>query len=374
MSDTQPISDNTDKKAVSNSITPGAPIAATGYAVDSATSPFELFHFERRVPRPNDVLIRIHYCGVCHTDIHITHNDFFTSKYPMVPGHEITGVVEQVGSNVKKFCVGDRVGVGYFVDSCLTCNWCKKDLEQFCPDQCTTINGTELDKVTPTHGGYSNLITVNEHFVCKIPTNLPLDAAAPLLCAGITTYSPLRRYNVGKDTRMGVVGLGGVGHVAVKIGAAMGANVTVISTSESKRADATKLGAKAFIVSKDKEQMKTAANSFDFIIDTVSATHDVQALINLLAIDGVYCLVGLPTKPLEINPFSVVLKRPTITGSAVGGMKETQEMLDFCAEHGITCDIEKIDATPETIKVAFDRTVNADVKYRFVLDILNSFK
>ncbi|CAF3724184.1 unnamed protein product [Adineta steineri] len=349
-------------------------ITAKGYAVDSESTPFKLFDFERRAPAADDVVIRIHYCGICHTDIHQVYNEWHMSKYPMVPGHEITGIVEQVGSSVKRFRAGDHAGVGCMVDSCRKCAFCKKDTEQNCADSCRTYNGTELDKVTPTYGGYSNIITVKEHFVCKIPKNLPLDAAAPLLCAGITTYSPLRRYNVDKNTRLAIVGLGGLGHIAVKLGAAMGAHVTVISTSESKRDDAMKLGAKTFLVSKDDEQMKTAMNSLDLIIDTVSAAHDVGPLINLLKFEGVYCAIGAPTKPLEIGAFALLMKRPTITGSLIGGMKETQEMLDFCGKHNITCDIEKIEATPETIKEAYDRTVKADVKYRFVLDILNAFK
>ncbi|CAF0806009.1 unnamed protein product [Adineta steineri] len=347
--------------------------AAKGYAVDSASSPFKLLNFERRVPRNDDVVIRIHYCGICHTDIHDARNDWQRSTYPMIPGHEITGIVEQIGSDVKHIRVGDSVGVGYMCDSCLKCDLCKKDFEQHCSDMCITYNSTELDKVTPTYGGYSNLITTREHFVCKIPKNLPLDAAAPLLCAGITVYSPLRRFNVGKGSRIGIVGLGGLGHIAIKFGAAMGAHVTVISTSESKREDAMKLGAKKFLVSKDKEQMKAAKDSLDFIIDTVAANHDVRDLIDLLVFEGVYCSVGGPTKPLEIEPMSLISKKVKITGGAVGGMKETQEMLDFCGKYGITCDIEKINANPETIKTAFDRIVKADVKYRFVLDMLNSF-
>ncbi|CAF1053508.1 unnamed protein product [Adineta ricciae] len=349
-------------------------IPAKAYAVDSATSPFKLFNFERRAPRDDDVVIRIHYCGICHTDIHQVENEWKSSKYPLVPGHEITGVVEQVGSKVKHFSVGDHAGIGCMVDSCRQCKPCKKDMEQNCADTCLTYSSTELDKITPTYGGYSNVIVVREHFVCKIPKNLPLDAAAPLLCAGVTTYSPMRRFNVGKDTKLGVVGLGGLGHVAIKLGAAMGAHVTVISTSESKRNDAIKLGAKAFVVSKDSEQMKAIENSLDIIIDTVSATHDVNTLIKLLTVEGVFCLVGAPTKPLEINAFSLIRKQPVVTGSCIGGMKETQEMLDFCSKHNITCDIEKIEATPETIKTAYDRTVKADVKYRFVLNMLDAFK
>jgi len=355
-------------------LTPGASIEATAYAVESASSPFKLFHFQRRAPRADDVVIRIHYCGICHTDIHYVCDEWKISKYPIVPGHEITGVVEQVGSTVKHYRVGDHVGVGCMVDSCLNCKFCEKDLEQHCSTYSLTYNSTEQDKVTPTYGGYSNYITVKEHFVCKIPKELPLDAAAPLLCAGITTYSPLRRYKISKDSRIGVVGLGGLGQMGVKIGTAMGAHVTVISRSESKREDAKKLGANAFVISKDPEQMKSITNSLDLILDTVSAAHDIAPLINLLVFEGVYCIVGAPITPLEVAAFQLIQKQPTITGSAIGGMKETQEMLDFCAKHGITCDIEKIEATPEAIKVAYDRTVKADVKYRFVIDILNAFK
>ncbi|CAF2572741.1 unnamed protein product [Rotaria sp. Silwood2] len=384
----------TEEKVVSNGVNHDSPIATKGFAVESDSSPFKLFDFERRVPKADDVFIRVHYCGICHSDIHQAKNEWHTAKYPMVPGHEITGVVEQVGSNVRNFRVGDHVGVGCMVDSCLHCNSCKKNLEQYCPDTCYTYNSTELDKVTPTYGGkyhyekkkkiiiisimllvgYSNFITVKERFVCKIPKNLPLDGAAPLLCAGITTYSPLRQYNVGKNTRMGVIGLGGLGHMAVKFGVAMGADVTVISTSESKLDNATKLGAKAFLVSKDAEQLKGAENSFNFIIDTVSAPHDVVSMINLLSFQGVYCMVGASPKPVEIPTFVLLFKRPIVTGSLIGGMKETQEMLDFCGKHGITCEIEKIEATPEQINVAYDRTLKSDVKYRFVLDILNAFK
>ncbi|CAF4611154.1 unnamed protein product [Rotaria sp. Silwood1] len=359
----------TEEKVVSNGVNHTAPIATKGLAVDSASSPFKVFDFERRVPKADDVFIRIHYCGICHSDIHQVKNEWHTSKYPMVPGHEITGVVEQVGSNVRKFRIGDHVGVGCMVDSCLQCNSCKKNFEQHCPDTAFTYSSTELDKVTPTYGGYSNFITVKEHFVCKVPKNLPLDAAAPLLCAGITTYSPLRQHNVGKNTRMGVIGLGGLGHMAVKFGVAMGAHVTVISTSESKRDDATKLGAKAFLVSKDAEQLKGAENSFDFIIDTVSAQHDVAAMINLLAFQGVYCMVGAPPKPAEIPSFVLLFKRPIITGSLIGGMKETQEMLDFCGKHEITCEIEKIEAIPEQINVAYDRTLKSDVREYFICKV-----
>ncbi|CAF3322756.1 unnamed protein product [Rotaria socialis] len=349
-------------------------IAAEGYVINSVSAPLQLFTFERRLPNHDDVLIRIYYCGICHTDIHQWQNNWEHSNYPLVAGHEITGVVERVGSNVKRFRIGDRVGVGFIVDSCLSCKNCENNLEQHCPDVSYTCNGTELDKVTPTYGGYSNFITVKEHFVCKIPKNLPLDAAAPLLCAGITTYSPLRQYNVGKNTRLGVIGLGGLGHMAVKFGVAMGAHVTVISRSRSKCFDAVKLGAKAFIYSKDEEKLKLADDSFDFIMDTTSAAHNVVAMMNMLAFKGVYCMVGASPKSVEIAPFLLIAKRPIITGSLIGGMKETQEMLDFCSKHEITCEIEKIEATPKQIQMAYDRILKSKIRFRFVLDIINSFK
>jgi len=348
-------------------------IVAKSYAVHSVGDKFELFDVQRRVPRDDDIVIKILFCGICHSDIHQAKNEWHNSTYPMVPGHEITGVVEQIGSKVQKVQIGDHVGVGCLVDSCLDCRACKRDLEQHCPDSCITYNSTELDKKTPTYGGYSTYVIVRDHFVCKIPKNLPLDGAAPLLCAGITTYSPMRQHNVGQNTRMAVVGLGGLGHMAVKFGVALGAHVTVISTSESKRNDAMKLGAHAFVISKDPEQLKDLARSFQFILDTVSAKHDVQALVQLLDFEGTFCMVGAPSEPIDFSATTIIFNRPRITGSIIGGMKETQEMLDFCGKHNITSDIELIRATPETLKTAYDRTMKADVKYRFVVDIQNSF-
>ncbi|CAF4951730.1 unnamed protein product, partial [Rotaria sp. Silwood1] len=364
---------NTNSSVISNDKC-DVSIATKAYAVYEPSDSFKLFEFERHISKSTDVLIRIYYCGICHTDIHMALNQWGYSKYPIVPGHEITGVVEQIGDNVKKFQVGDHVGVGYMINSCRTCHLCKRDLEQYCTNKCNTSNGTQIGQVTPTYGGYSNFIVVDEHFVSKIPKNLPLDSAAPLLCAGISTYSSLRYYNVGKNTRLGIIGLGGLGHIAIKLGSAMGAYVIVISSSESKRNDALKLGANEFIVSKDEKQMKQIKNSLDLILDTVSAPHDVASLIDLLRFEGVYTIIGAPSKSLEIPTFPLLMKRPIISGSAVGGMKETQEMLDFCGQHQITCDIELIKATPEAIKTAFDRVIKADIKYRFVLDIINAFK
>jgi uncharacterized zinc-type alcohol dehydrogenase-like protein len=350
-------------------------IPATAYAVKEAGGKFSLYNFERRQPTGEDVLIRIHYAGICHTDIHYAHNDFGSTKYPLVPGHEIVGVVEKIGDKVKKFKVGDLVGVGTQVDSCRQCKPCKKDLEQFCENGSSlTYGSTEQDKVTPTQGGYSNLITVKEHFVCKVPDNLKPEEVGPLMCAGITTYSPLKKHNVGKDSKVAIVGLGGLGHMGVKFAVSLGAEVTVISTSESKRQDALRMGAKHFVISKDPEQMKSVRNTFNMILDTVSADHDVAALLQLLAFEGVFCIVGAPAKPLQIPAFMLLTKPSIVCGSGVGGMKETQEMLDFCGKKQITCDVEMItEATPEILANAYERTLKSDVRYRFVIDCRKTF-
>ncbi|CAF1043292.1 unnamed protein product [Rotaria sp. Silwood1] len=341
-----------------------ATIPAKGWAVYDSLGPFKLFEFERRVLKEDDVLIRIHFCGICHTDIHEIENEWNQSIYPMVPGHEITGIVEQVGSKVKRFQVGDSVGVG-----------CQMNLEQHCTvGPSYTYNCTEMDRKTPTYGGYSNLIIVTEHFVCQIPKNLPLDRTAPLLCAGTTTYSALRRYNVNKDTQVGIIGLGGLGHIAVKLAVAMGAHVTVLALSESQRNDAIRLGAKEFIVSNDQEKLKEAEGTLNFIIDTVPVPHNVSAMLGLLAFQGVFCMIGISSKPFEIAPLDFIMKRLTIYGALIGGMKDTQEMLEFCGQHQITCDIEMVEATPNMIKLAYERILKGDVKYRFVLDMKNAFK
>ncbi|CAF1285579.1 unnamed protein product, partial [Didymodactylos carnosus] len=347
----------------------------TAYAVSETGGKFALYNFERRQPAADDVLVRIHYCGICHTDIHVVNNDFGMSQYPVVPGHEIVGVVEKVGDKVKKFKVGDLVGIGTQVDSCRQCKPCNKDLEQYCEKGSSlTYASTEQDKVTRTQGGYSNLITVKEHFVCKVPKNLKPEEIGPLMCAGITTYSPLKKHNVGKDSKVAIVGLGGLGHMGVKFAVALGADVTVISTSESKRQDALRMGAKHFVISKDPEQFESVQNTFNLILDTVSAEHDVGALLNLLAFEGVYCIVGIPAKPLEIPVFALLKKPLVVCGSGVGGMKETQEMLDFCGQKQITCEVELISpATPEILAKAYERTLKADVKYRFVIDCQKTF-
>ncbi|MDR3476872.1 MAG: NAD(P)-dependent alcohol dehydrogenase [Gammaproteobacteria bacterium] len=343
-----------------------------GYAVKSAKDAFEPFDFKRRTVGPKDVLIQIMFCGICHSDIHQVRNEWGGATYPMVPGHEIVGKVTQVGQDVKKFKVGDLAGVGCFVDSCRECANCKADEEQLCEVHTAfTYNGTEQDLKTPTFGGYSSQIVVDEDYTLKVSPKLSLANVAPLLCAGITTYAPLRRYHVGKGKRVGVIGLGGLGHMAVKLAASMGAEVTVFSTSQSKEQDAKRLGAKNFVVTKDPKNLVALADSFDFILDAVSAPHDINMYLNLLRLGGALVLVGVPEKPLELSAFSVIGKRRIVTGSLIGGIRETQEMLDYCAENNITADIELIPI--QKLAEAYERTVKSDVRYRFVID-MNSLK
>jgi alcohol dehydrogenase (NADP+) len=339
-----------------------------GYAAKGPTAILEPFKFERREPGPHDVLIEILYCGVCHSDIHQARDEWGGSIFPMVPGHEIVGRVTRVGSAVHRFKVGDLAAVGCFVDSCRVCASCKAGLEQYCEVHLAlTYNGTEKDKKTPTYGGYSSQIVVDESYTLKISPKLPLANVAPLLCAGITTYSPLRHFNVGPGQRVGIVGLGGLGHMAVKLAASMGAEVTVFRTSKTKEQDARRLGAHDFVVSLDPKNLDTLANRFDFILDAVSAPHDVNAYLNLLCRDGVVAMVGIPAKPLQVQAFSLILKRRTLTGSGVGGIRETQEMLDYCAEHNVTSDVEVIPI--QQVNEAYERTVKGDVRYRFVVDM-----
>jgi uncharacterized zinc-type alcohol dehydrogenase-like protein len=334
----------------------------------SATTPPEPFTFERREPGEHDVLIEIQYCGVCHSDIHQARGEWDNSTWPMVPGHEIVGRVARVGSAVTKFKVNDLAGVGCFVDSCRVCENCREGLEQYCEGHTVvTYNGTEKDEKTPTYGGYSTQIVVDENYTLKIPEGLDPAGAAPLLCAGITTYSPLRHFGVGEGQRVGVVGLGGLGHMGVKLAAAMGAEVTVFSTSPSKEGDARGLGAHHFVVTKEPESLAPLANKFDLILDTVSAPHDVNLYLNLLRRDGALVLVGIPEKPMEVQAFSIIANRRRFAGSSIGGIRETQEMLDYCAEHGITSDVEVIPI--QRIEEAYERTVKADVRYRFVIDM-----
>jgi uncharacterized zinc-type alcohol dehydrogenase-like protein len=343
-------------------------ISSRGYAAQNNTTPLAPFSFERRDPGPKDVVIDIQFCGVCHSDIHQVRDEWGGAVYPMVPGHEIVGRVARVGSAVTKFREGDLAGVGCMVDSCRTCANCKKGEEQFCLVRTVyTYNSPEKNTGRNTYGGYSNNIVVDEDFVLKISPKLNPAAAAPLLCAGITTYSPMRHYKVGPGQKVGVVGLGGLGHMALKFAHSFGAHVVQFTTSAGKKDDAMRLGADEVVISKDTAAMKAQANSFDFILDTVSAPHDVEALLSLLKLDGHMVIVGVPPQPLSIPAPTLIAGRRSLAGSLIGGVRETQEMLDYCAEHGVSSDIEIIPI--KRIEEAFARTVKADVKYRFVIDM-----
>jgi uncharacterized zinc-type alcohol dehydrogenase-like protein len=338
------------------------------YAAQSPDARLAPFQIERRELRPRDVQFEILFCGVCHSDIHMARNEWKQTIYPVVPGHEIVGRVTAVGDKVKKFKTGDLAGVGCLVDSCRQCANCKKGLEQYCTvGNVLTYSGRDRVNGDITYGGYSKQIVVDEDFVLKISDKLPLAQVAPLLCAGITTYSPLRHWGVGKGHKLGVVGLGGLGHMAVKLGASFGAEVTMLSTSPEKEADARRLGAHKFALTKDSAQMKKLAGYFDFIIDTVSAKHDYNAYLSLLATDGVMMCVGAPPTPAEIGVFTLIGGRRSLTGSGIGGLPETQEMLDYCAKHGISSDIEMIDIA--NINEAYERMLKSDVRYRFVIDM-----
>jgi uncharacterized zinc-type alcohol dehydrogenase-like protein len=343
-------------------------IPAKGYAAQNATEPLGPFSFKRRDLRPGDVQIEILYCGVCHSDLHTARSEWGPTVYPCVPGHEIVGRVTNVGAQVTKYKVGDLAGVGCLVDSCQHCNNCKKGLEQYCEEAATqTYNGRDRIDGSNTLGGYSNQIIVKESFVLKISDKLPLEGVAPLLCAGITTYSPMRHWQVGQGHKVAVLGLGGLGHMAVKLAASFGAEVTMLSTSPSKEADAKRLGAHKFALTKDPQQLKGLANYFDFIIDTVSAEHDYNMYLSLLNTDGVMICVGAPPTPAQIPAFNLIFQRRSIAGSLIGGLPETQEMLDYCADHGITSDVEVI--AIKDINEAYERMLKGDVRYRFVIDM-----
>jgi uncharacterized zinc-type alcohol dehydrogenase-like protein len=343
-------------------------IKTKAYAAQDEKTPLAPWTFERRDVGPHDVQFDILFCGVCHSDLHQIKNDWFPGIFPMVPGHEIVGRVIKVGSHVKNFKVGDLAGTGCMVDSCRVCENCKQDLEQYCLNGVSfTYNGLEQDKKTPTYGGYSNTIVVNEDFVLHLKEGVDLAAVAPLLCAGITTYSPLRHWKVGKGHKLAVLGLGGLGHMAVKFGVAFGADVTVLSTSPKKEADAKKLGAHHFVVTTDEAQVNASKGSFDFILDTVSAEHDFNMYLSLLRTNGVHICVGVPPKPAQISAFSLLGGRKSLAGSNIGGIKETQEMLDFCAANNIVSDIEMINI--KDIQTAYDRMLKGDVRYRFVIDM-----
>jgi uncharacterized zinc-type alcohol dehydrogenase-like protein len=337
------------------------------YSTLSATTPLSAATIERRQPTVSDVQIQIQYCGVCHSDLHFARNEWGFTQYPAVPGHEIVGRVTAVGSGVKKFKVGDTVGVGCLVDSCRTCPDCRSGLEQFCTNMVMTYGSMDKHLNAPTLGGYAQSIVVTEDFVLRMPANLNLAAAAPLLCAGITTYSPLRHWKVGPGQKVGIVGLGGLGHMGVKFAKAFGAHVVLFTTSPSKVADGKRLGAHEVVVSTDAAQMAAHTNSFDFILDAVSATHDINAYFNLLKRDGNLTLVGAPEKPLPVAAFPLIFRRRSFSGSLIGGLPETQEMLDFCGKHNITCDIEMI--RMDEINTAYERMLKSDVKYRFVIDM-----
>lgn len=338
-----------------------------GYAALSAKAALNSFNFERRELGVHDVALDILYTGICHSDIHEVAEDWGPSIFPMVPGHEIAGVVTEVGNKVSKFSVGDRIGVGVFVDSCRTCESCLKGLQQYCVQGMTgTYNGYERDGVTVAMGGYSNNFVINEDYAVHIPENLPMEGVAPLLCAGITLYSPIKHWKVQPGMKVAVVGLGGLGHMGVKFAVAMGAEVTVLSHSPSKQSDALAMGAHHFVSTKDPSNLKPLVKNFDLILNTVSAELVIDDYLNLLTLDGTLVVIGLPGKPYEVHAGTLLNGRRSLTGSMIGGIPEIQEMLDFCSKHSIVSDVEVI--KPNYINEAYIRTINSDVKYRFVID------
>jgi uncharacterized zinc-type alcohol dehydrogenase-like protein len=348
--------------------TKGNTVKTPAYAAASATSALAPFTIERRPTGPRDILLDVLYCGVCHSDIHQARDEWGGSIFPMVPGHEIVGRVREVGAEVSKVKVGDLAGVGCMVDSCRGCATCRRGMEQFCEKGAAlTYNSTEMDRQTPTYGGYSSQIVVTEHFALKVPEGLDPAGVAPLLCAGITTYSPLRQWNTKKGDRVAVVGLGGLGHMAVKLAAAMGAEVTVLSTSSAKQVDARRLGAHGFEVTKEAGAFEKLAGRFDLIVDTVSAPHDYNAYLGTLRTQGVMVIVGVPTEPTPLAAFSLIWGNKVLAGSAIGGIDQTQEMLDYCAKSKIVSDVEVIPI--QKINEAYERTIKADVRYRFVIDM-----
>ena len=343
-------------------------IKTPAYAAAVAKAPLAPMFIERREPGPHDVSIEILYCGVCHSDIHQVRDEWFPGIYPMVPGHEIVGRIVKVGDRVTRFKIGDLAGVGCFVDSCRECPECKAGLEQYCQaGMNVTYNGYERDGKTPTYGGYSTRIVVDEQYTLRVSPKLPLNAVAPLLCAGITTWSPLRHWKVARGQRVGVLGLGGLGHMAVKFAAAFGAEVTVFSTSPSKEADAKRLGAHHFTLSSQPKTMRSLSNQLDFIIDAVSAPHRYEMYLDTLKRDGVMVCVGVPSEPMSVPAFSLIGRRRSLAGSVIGGIAETQEMLDYCAAHNITSDVEVIPI--QQVNEAYERVIKGQVKYRFVIDI-----
>jgi alcohol dehydrogenase (NADP+) len=342
---------------------------AKAYSANSATSPLASDTIERRDLTENDVQIEILFCGICHSDLHMVRDEWsaMPTTYPIVPGHEIVGRITQVGSAVTQFKPGDLAGVGCMVDSDGTCPQCKEGFEQFCPNLTLTYNSPDKHLGKVTYGGYSDSVVVDQRFVLRVPSNLDLAGVAPLLCAGITTYSPLHHHGVTKGKKVGVVGLGGLGHMGVKFAHALGAHVVVFTTSPDKKEDALRLGADEVVVSRNSDEMQKHTGSFDFILDTVAANHDINAYLNLLSRDGNITLVGAPPKPLEVAAFSLIMGRRNLSGSSIGGIAETQEMLDFCGEHNITADVEVIPI--QKVNEAYDRLLKSDVKYRFSIDM-----
>jgi alcohol dehydrogenase (NADP+) len=343
---------------------------AKAYSATSETSPLASTTIARREPTPNDVQIEILFCGICHSDLHTARNewsDFFPTVYPVVPGHEIVGRVTKTGSAVTRFKAGDLAAVGCMVDSCGVCAECKQSMEQFCPNFTLTYNFPDKHTGGFTCGGYSDSVVVDQKFVFKVPANLDLAGAAPLLCAGITTFSPMHHWGVGKGKKVGVVGLGGLGHMGVKFAHALGAHTVLFTTSPNKKDDALRLGADEVVISKNADEMAKHAGSFDYILDAVSADHDINAYLNLLRRDGNLTIVGAPAKPMPVAAFSLIFGRRSLSGSPIGGTVETQEMLDFCGKHNITSDVEVIPI--QKINEAYDRLTKADVKYRFVIDM-----
>jgi alcohol dehydrogenase (NADP+) len=338
------------------------------WATPSPKSPLAPFEIPRREPGRHDVELDLAFCGVCHSDLHQARDEWGGAVFPMVPGHEIVGRVTRVGADVKKLRAGELAGVGCLVDSCRTCRSCERDLEQFCEKGAAfTYNGTEMDRKTPTYGGYSSRIVVDERFALRIPANLDLAGAAPLLCAGITTWSPLRHWGTKAGDRVGVVGLGGLGHMAVKLAASLGAEVTMLSTSRAKEADARRLGAHGFALTSDPATFRKLAGHFDLIIDTISAPHDYDAHLGMLGVDGKMIVVGVPPAAVPVHAFSLIGGRKTLAGSLIGGIAETQELLDHCGKHGITADVEVIPISK--INEAYDRMLKGDVRYRFSIDL-----
>ncbi len=337
------------------------------YAAFSATTPLKPHVITRRKPGAKDIALEVLFCGICHSDLHTARNEWKNTTYPCVPGHEIVGKVTATGAKVKKFKKGDLVAVGCLVDSCRTCSACRENLEQHCVNPIFTYNSPEKQTKGLTYGGYSKDMVVDEDFVLKVPVSLDPAAAAPLLCAGITTYSPLKRFGAGKGKKVGVVGLGGLGHMAVKFGSSFGSHVVVFTRSQGKEKDVKKLGGHETVISADPQAMKQHEGSFDIIIDTVSAKHEIDPYLALLKRSGTMVLVGAPEEPLAVASFSLIMQRKQLAGSLIGGLKETQEMLDYCGKHNIVCDIEKIPA--QKINEAYERMLKSDVKYRFVIDM-----